>query len=45
MDCLGLSIDPYFELAIHGLSKYKMANTEGGIGAGNKLPLTGTSSK
>ena len=43
MDCLGLSIDPYFEMAIHGLSKYKMTNTEGGIRAGNKLPLTASS--
>ena len=26
MDCLGQSMDPYFEQAIHGLSKHKMTH-------------------
>ena len=42
MDCLGQSMDPYFERAIHGLSKHKMTH-RGGIGAGNECPfLMGT---
>ena len=38
MDCLGQSMDPYFERAIHGLSKHKMTH-RGGIGAGNECPF------
>ena len=38
MDCLGPSMDPYFERAIHGLSKHKMTH-RGGIGAGNECPF------
>ena len=36
MDCLGQSMDPYFERAIHGLSKHKN-DTQCGIGT-SKLP-------
>ena len=45
MDCLGQSMDPYFEQAIHGLSKHKMTqnDTQRGIGAGQATPI-GTSS-
>ena len=34
MDCLGQSMDPYFERAIHGLSKAQN-DTQRGIGAGH----------
>ena len=37
MDCLGQSMDPYFERAIHGLSKHKM--THRGVLEQGKLPL------
>ena len=47
MDCLGHSMDPYFERAIHGLSKHIMTqnDTQTGIGAGQATPIGTTPQK
>ena len=38
MDCPGQSMDPYFERAIHGLSKHKMTHRGVLIGTSSKYP-------